>query len=133
MFEEAFHVTPQKQPFGYRSENRERCRKGEAISHCGGAFRQRREEVIVLHEGEYSFDHRVLEIVGRIKRSYFAGELLADAEVPRAPTDKVICAKKTCGHSPDRLLARRLCPLQVDFNAPCQVEATLDRRRDLHR
>jgi hypothetical protein len=73
--------------------------------------------VIVLHELEYSLNHRVLEIVGRIEGGYFAGKMLVDPEVSRAPTDKLVWANKTCDHSPDRLLARRFCAQQMHFYA----------------
>ena len=117
MSEEALHITSQNQPFCNQSENWEGCCKGEAISHFGAGFRQGQEEVIVLHGFEYALNHRVLEIAGRIKCSDFAGKVLPDPEVSRAPADKLVWADKTRLDSPDSLLTRLLCPQQMHLDA----------------
>jgi hypothetical protein len=72
-------------------------------------FRQSQEEVIVLHEFESALDHRVLKMVGRIERSDFDSEVLANAEVFRSPPDKLIRTDEACRHSINRLLTRLLC------------------------
>jgi len=115
--EKAVHVAPQKQSFCDKPESRYRCPNGEAISHFSAGFGQRQEEVIVLHEFECAFNHRVLEIAWRIECRDFARKVLTNAEVFGSPSDELIWADKTSLDATNRLLTRLLCPQQMHFYA----------------
>ena len=85
--EEGQHVAAEEEGLGERAEDRNGSGDSEVISHLGCTGGQGAEVVVGLHGAEDALRHGGLKIRGRLHGGVFAGEVLPDAEMFRAPGD----------------------------------------------